>query len=716
MHTNSYPKAAINFSGFFNARSVAIIGASADEASPGGQPILHLKNLKYDGDVFPVNPRYETLGSWKCYPNVSSLPVVPDVALIAVAAERAASMLEECGRKSIRFVIVITSGFSEMGERGIIAQQELTRIARQYHITMLGPNCQGMISIERGFSLGFGAPYGLTYNKGPISMTSQSGAWGNSTMMLINAAGLGFQNYQSTGNEAVTTSLDMVDWYLDDPKTQLVVSYVEGFQDARRVVQLGRKALSVDKPWLLWKVGSSDAGARAAASHTANLGGSTALYKAAFRQSGILEVRDVDDLADRAHALLTRRKPRGNRVAVITLSGGAGVLMADHCTAAGLELPQLLPDTIARLKAILPPFAGLNNPIDLTGNITARKENMIESLRLVIQDPSVDMMGVCLAAVSGPNGILMAQWVAQVASESDKPILVAWNADVSRTQAGYDALSAGGVPRYDTPVKAATGMDALWRIAKAKADCERIAGEPVLKISRPAQQKALSAVSRDLTENEAKKVLADYGIPVTREALAADVSQAVALAEAIGFPVAMKIVSADIPHKTEAGGVRIGVSDAAGVREAFAGIMGNASSYAPAAQLDGVLVQAMVGGGTEVILGVTNDPLFGPAIMFGLGGIFAEVMKDVSFRITPVTRSEVMEMIREIKAFPILDGARGRPKADIEALADAIVKLAALATDLQDSVAEIDINPLFVLPAGQGVIAADALIKPKIRQ
>ncbi|MBK8767687.1 MAG: acetate--CoA ligase family protein [Burkholderiaceae bacterium] len=706
--------AAIDFSRLFGARSIAVIGASADEKTPSGQPLMHLRNLGYPGEVYPVNPRYEVIGQWRCYPSVSALPAAPDVALVAVAAERAPAVLEECGNKGIRFVIMITSGFAEMGEAGMAAQARLLETARRHGISMIGPNCQGMINAADGFSLGFGAPYGLRYNRGGISMTSQSGAWGNAVMILANQEGLGFRHYVSTGNEAQTTSLDVVDWYLDDPQTRLVVSYVEGFQDAHRLVSIGRKALELGKPYLLWKVGTSEAGARAAASHTANLGGEMALYRAAFEQSGIIEVTDVDDLADRAHALLTGRRPGGNRVAVISMSGGAGVLMADHCAAAGLELPTLSPDTLERLRAILPAFAGLNNPIDVTGNVSAREGSFVEALELILADPLVDMLGICLASISGPAGNQIAIDVARVCAATTKPVLVAWCADVERTREGYEALAAVGTPRYDTPVRCARGMDALWHFERARRDHERISAEPVLRLERPAQRQALAGLQADLTEYQAKQVLADYGIPVTSEALATTAEQAVVLAAQIGFPVVMKIVSPMIPHKTEAGGVKVGVRDAQAVREAFSEIVANAGCHSPGAPIDGVLVQAMVSGGTEVIVGVTQDPLFGPAILFGLGGIFAEVMKDVCFRIAPITRSEAMAMIRSIKAFPILDGARGRPKADLDALADALVRLAALAVDLQDSIAEIDINPLIVLPAGQGVVAVDALFKPKL--
>lgn len=706
----AYPHARTDFSRMFRPQSIAVVGASAEESRPSGQPLMHLRNHGYKGRVYPVNPKYQAIGDWACYPSVEALPEVPDVALIAVAADRAVEMVTACGRKGIPFAIIITSGFAEMGEAGVQAQEQLVAAARATGITIVGPNCQGMINAAHRLSLGFGAPYGLVYNKGPISMTSQSGAWGNSTMILVNAAGIGFQNYQSTGNEAATTSLDLVDWYLDDPDTRIVVSYVEGFKDAHRVIGIGRKALAVGKPYLLWKVGSSEAGARAAASHTANLGGAMALYRAAFRQSGIIEVTDADELADRARALLGGRLPRGNRVAVITTSGGAGVLMADHCAAGGLELPALQDSTLTRLRSFLPAFAGLNNPIDVTGN--AGRDGFLEAIRVAAADPNIDMVGLSLAAVSGPHGIAIAEGVAQIAGEIDKPLLVAWSAaDPQKTKPGYDALAAAQVARYDTPVKCARGLETLWRFARAQTECARINTEPVLVLQQPAQQSALNGRHDDLTEFEAKKVLASYGIPVTREMLAGNADEAASHARAIGFPVVMKIVSPDIPHKSEAGGVRVGVSDETEARAAFAELVSNARAFDANARIDGVLVQTMVEDGVEVILGVTNDPLFGPAIMFGLGGIFAEVMKDVSFRITPVRRSEINDMIREIKAFPILDGARGRPKADVDALADAIERLAALATDLAAQVSDVDINPLFVLPAGRGVIAADALIK-----
>jgi acyl-CoA synthetase (NDP forming) len=702
-----------DFRRLFRPAAVAVVGASTDESSISGQPLKFLRQHGYAGTIYPVNPKYREVRGLACYPDIGSLPSAPDVALIAVAAKRVPDVLRQCGEKGVPFAVVLTSGFAEIGEAGERAQAEIVELAERYGIGVIGPNCQGMMNIAEDVYLGFGAPFGLAYRKGAVSLTSQSGAFGNAVLMLAEQAGLGFRHYLSTGNESCTTTLDLVDYFIGDPGTEVIAAYVEGFKDASRFVGLGRKALAAGKPMLVWKVGNSAAGARAAASHTANLGGAPALYRAAFRQAGAIEVSDVTDLADCAHALLAKRLPRGNRVAVVTISGGAGILMADRCSDAGLELPALAPETVEKLRAIVPAFAALNNPIDFTAGILDDPAMFREALKLIAADPNVDMIGLPLAAVGGAVGTTLAREVAALRKETDVPILVAWNAAEESAREAYAILAEAGVPRYDTPVRCARGFDALWQYARARRRLTEIRAEPALAIERPEQRAAIRGRTQDLAEFEAKRVLAAYGIPVTRESLAATRDEAVRAAAEIGFPVALKIQSADIPHKTEAGGVRIGVADREAVAAAFDEIVANARRHAPDARIDGVLVQEMVAGGTEVILGVNNDPLFGPAIMFGLGGIFAEVFKDVTFRLAPVTRSEAVEMIREIRAFKVLDGARGRPKADVEALADAILRLAALAIDLRGEVAELDVNPLFVLPAGQGVKAGDALIKTR---
>lgn len=697
---------------FFKPRSIAVIGASQDLASISGQPIAHLKAKGFAGQILPINPRYEEVAGYTCYPDVASLPTVPDVAVIAVGAKRVPEALAELGKKGCRFAVILSSGFAEAGEEGAQAQRHITAIAHSYGMQVIGPNCQGYMNITEGIHVGFGAPYGQTYPTGHLSLTSQSGAFGNSIVMLASQEGIGFRHYVSTGNESVTTSLDFMEAMIDDPHTHVIAGYVEGFQDAHRLLGIGRRALSAGKPMLIWKVGTSEAGARAAASHTANLGGSMALYRAAFRQSGIIEVNDVGDLADCAKALLLGRLPKGNRLAIVTISGGAGIAMADGAANGGLQLPVLATATVSALKEVLPSFAAVANPLDVTASLLNDASLLRVTLEQLADDPNVDMIGLALAAASGPLAVELANEIVRISEERNIPVLVAWNAAPSSVQAAYDILDAAGIARYQSPVRCARGASALWAFAEAQARLAQVSSEDVLVLDRPDIRQSLRGRSTDLTEFEAKKVLQAYGIGVTHEALATNPAEAARFAATMHMPVVMKIQSSDIPHKTEAGGVRVGVHGTAAVEAAFDEIICNAQNHAPDAVLDGVLVQEMISGGTELILGINNDPLFGPAVMVGAGGIFAEVMKDVSFRLAPITRCEAESMVRELRSFAILDGARGRPKADVNALIDTLMRLSAMAVDLREVVQELDINPLFVMKQGDGVKAGDALAKP----
>ncbi|BBH46550.1 acetate--CoA ligase family protein [Pseudomonas sp. KU43P] len=701
------------FEHFFNPRTLAVIGASQDLASISGQPIAHLLAKGFAGQILPVNPRYTEVAGIVCYPDVAALPETPDVAVIAVGAQRVAGVLDELGKKGCRHAVILSSGFAEAGEDGARAQREITAIAHRFGMQVTGPNCQGYMNVSDGIHVGFGAPYGLTYPKGHLSLTSQSGAFGNSIMMLASQEGIGFRHYVSTGNESVTTSLDFMDAMIDDPDTHVIAGYVEGFQDAQRLLPIARRALMAGKPLLIWKVGTSEAGAKAAASHTANLGGAMALYRAAFRQSGIIEVKDVGDLADCGKALLSRRLPKGNRLAIVTISGGAGIAMADSAAEGNLAMPELSAHTVAALQTVLPSFAAVANPLDVTASLLNDANLLRVTLEALADDPHVDMIGLALAAASGKLATELAEEIVRISRTRAIPILVAWNADPAMVKEAYNILDTAGIPRYQSPVRCARGASALWAFTQARKQIADELKEPALVLHKAEARAALQGRHADLTEFEAKKLLAAYGIGVTREGLATNPAEAVRIAWAIHGPVALKVQSSDIPHKTEAGGVLIGVQGDAEVAASYQQIIANAAAHNAKAGVDGVLVQEMVSDGIEMILGINNDPLFGPAVMVGFGGIFAEVWKDVSFRLAPITRSQAHSMVRELRAFAILDGARGRPKADLEALVDTLMRLSALAIDLKDSVQELDINPLFVMSAGKGVKAGDALIKPR---
>jgi len=699
---------------FFSPKSIAIIGASQDLVTISGQPLKHMLAHGYKGKLYPVNPKYQEIAGVKCWPALEALPETPELALILVNASRVADMLTACGKKGVPYVIIFSSGFSETGGSGVAMQQKLADIAREYDIGVIGPNCQGMINAADAVYAGFGSVFNADYTAGKVSMVSQSGGFGFSVMNLSSLdGGLPFRQMVTTGNEIGVSTLDFLDYFIRDSQTDIIGAYIEGVKDARRILDVGDKALAAGKPILMWKVGNTEQGQKAAASHTANLGGAMALYKAAFRQKGIIQVEDIQDLVDYGRALDCGRLPRGNRLAIITISGGAGILMTDECISRGMQLAQLAPETVAKLKEFVPSFGSVGNPVDVTAAIFNDLTLINRTLQAINDDPGVDCIAMINASLQGEIAQKVATEIVAAAAKTDKPIFLSWSARDAVAPEAYAALDAARIPHYKSPVRCGRALAAVSWYAEARRRNEAQKNDRAPVISRPAAQAMLKGKSGDVAEYAAKQVLAEYGIPVTREKLAATRDAAVKAAQAIGFPVAMKVQSADISHKTEAKAVRLGVDNAADVAAAFDEIMRNAKIYKADARIDGVLVQEMVGGGTEVIVGITNDALFGPAVMFGLGGIFAEVLKDVAFRLAPITPAIAREMVEEVKGYPVLAGARGKPPADVDALVDALVKLSALAVDLKDHIAELDINPLLVMSKGQGVKAADALIRMK---
>jgi len=701
---------------FFNPRAIAIIGASQDLNTISGQPLKFLKSHGYKGTLYPVNPRYQEVAGVKCYPTLAQVPEVPDLVLILVNAARVADTLRECGVKGVPYVIIFASGFSEMGGEGVKLQRQLTHIADDHGIGVVGPNCQGMINVADSVYAGFGSVFNADYEPGAVSMVSQSGGFGFSVMNLSSKdGGLPFRQMVTTGNEIGVSTLDFIDYYVRDPGTRIIVGYIEGLKDAGRLLEVGNRALDAGKPVLMWKVGNTEQGQLAARSHTANLGGEMALYKAAFRQSGIIQVEDIQDVVDYGHAFACGRLPAGNRLAIITISGGAGILMTDECIARGMQLPKLAPQTADKLRSFVPAFGSLLNPVDVTAAIFNNTELIGLTLQAIVDDPNVDCVAMINASLQGELAAKVAAQIVAGASRTDKPVLLCWSAREEVAPEAYAALDAARIPRYKSPVRCGRALAALSWYAEARRRRDRQKQERPLELTRAAARQTLAGRTTDVSEHVAKRILVDYGIPVTREALAPNRDGALAIAHSIGYPVALKVQSPDISHKTEARAVRLGIASDAELTAAYDEVIANARAYRKDAKIEGVLVQEMAKDGVEAILGVTNDPLFGPAVMFGLGGIFAEVLKDVSFRLAPVTASVAREMIEEIAGYPVLAGARGRPRADIGALVDAIVRLSALAVDLKDHVAELDINPLFVFGEGKGVKAADALIKPVMK-
>ena len=699
---------------FFNPRAIAIIGASRDLITISGQPLKHLTTHGYRGRLYPINPRYPEILGVKCYPALADLPEAPDLALILVNAARVPEVLRQCGAKGVRYVIIFSSGFSEVGGGGVAMQRELIAIASEYGIGVVGPNCQGMINAADRVYAGFGSVFNADYEPGAVSMVSQSGGFGFSVMNLSSLdGGLPFRQMVTTGNEIGVSALDFINYYIQDPETEIIAAYIEGLKDARRLLDIGDAALAAGKPILMWKVGNTEHGQKAAASHTANLGGAMALYRAAFREKGIIQVEDIQDLADYGRAFGCGRLPRGNRLAIITISGGAGILMTDEVIGRGMRMAELAPQTLDRLREIVPSFGSLLNPVDVTAAIFNDLTLVNRTLQAIAEDPGVDCIAIINASLQGELAERIAREIVAGAALTDKPVFLTWSARDAVAPEAYSLLDAARIPHYKSPVRCGRALAALSWYSEAKRRIEARRGERAPALTSGAARAALAGRTADISEHAAKRVLAEYGIPVTREELATSRGGAQTIAARLGYPVALKVQSPDIPHKTEARAVRLNLASEAEVAAAYDEVLANARAYNQNARIEGVLVQEMATGGTEAILGVTNDDQFGPAVMFGLGGIFAEVLKDAAFRLAPVTPAIARDMVGEIKGHALLAGARGRPPADVDALVDAIVKLSALAVDLKDHVAELDINPLIVMPRGEGVRAVDALIRPR---
>lgn len=705
--TGSALKPQRDFTRLFNPRAIAVVGASPDIKRIGGQPIPILRESGYSGKIYPVNPKYPHIGDFACFPSVADVPKPCDLALVAVAGKLVPDVIRQCGRAGIPFATVFSAGFREVGPAGVALETELKKAVAESGVRIIGPNCIGTMNlVDRvycGFGVGFNNP---NLKHGPIAFVSQSGGFAYSVVALAEAEGIGFNYIVSAGNEADISTLELGGDFLERPEVEVLVLYLEGVSDGKRLRALGARALELGKPILTWKAGNSDIGRAAAESHTASMTASYELYQAAFREGGFIEVRDVPDVVDITRAFLGKRMPRGNRVGIITTSGGSAVLMADECDRHGLELPRLTDKTVKAIEAIAPKHCALGNPIDLTAQISGNNEDFNRIVELALHDENLDQLIVRYGTVQGARGAAWANDIAALLEKSDKPLIVSLGRVPQSAAASIEVFDAKRIPWALTPTRTAIAAGSLnlfaekqrrYNAARARAH-ERAVAHQRLSFAPGAAR---------LSEAESKKALAAYGIPVARERVMAPGAIAALNVSPLEFPLAVKIDSPDIPHKTEAGAVRLNIRSLDELKEAAATVVANSQRYKPDACIKGVLVAEMAAG-TEVIIGVVNDRFFGPVVMFGLGGVFTELLKDVTYRFAPFDAVTAREMIAEIKAAKLLTGYRGSAPLDVDALADVLHRVSLLASDHADTIAEIDINPLFV--DAHGAIAADALI------
>ncbi|MEO7728938.1 MAG: acetate--CoA ligase family protein [Burkholderiales bacterium] len=696
-----------DFTRLFNPRAIAVIGASTDTSRIGGQPIPILLECGYRGGIYPVNPKYPQIGDLKCYAGIAEVPQPCDLALVAVAGRMVPDVIRQCGAAGISFATVFSAGFREVGAEGVALEAELKKAVAESGVRIIGPNCIGTMNlVDRvycGFGVGFKDPH---LKKGPVAFVSQSGGFAYSVVALADAEGMGFNYIVSAGNEVDITTLELAADFLERAEVEVLVLYLEGVADGRRLRALGARALELGKPILTWKAGNSAIGRAAAESHTASMTADYELYRATFREGGFIEVRDVHEVVDITRVFLGKRMPRGSNIGIITTSGGSAVLMADECDRHGLTLPHFADSTVKAIEEVAPKHCALGNPVDLTAQISGNDTDFNRIVELALNDANIDQMIVRYGTVQGARGAAWAADIATIVDRADKPLIVSLGRTMNTSTAAIEVFDAKRIPWVLTPTRTAVAAGALSQYAHKQrrylAQRARAAHRCVAR-----QALALPPDARRLSEAESKQALAAYGIPVAREAVLAPETIAALQQAPLKFPLAVKIDSPDIPHKTEADAVRLNVQTLAELKDAATAVVGNAQRYKPGAHINGVLVAEMAAG-TEVIIGVVNDQFFGPVVMFGLGGVFAELLKDVTYRFAPFDVETAHEMIAEIKAAKLLTGYRGSAPLAIDALADTLARVSLLAADHADRIAEIDINPLFV--NAQGVMAADALL------
>jgi len=694
-----------NLLGLFQPKSIAVVGASSTPGKIGYTVLENLIKAEFKGPIYPINPSGGEILGLNVYATVSDVPGPIDAAVITVPAKFVAGVMKECGEKGVKGLIVITSGFSETGRKDLEA--ELVGIARDYHMRILGPNIVGYLSNTDKLNASF-APF--LPLPGKASLASQSGA----LLIAIDAAtftrNVGFDKLISLGNMSDVDFADIIEWLDKDPSTSCITLYIEGFKEGRRFIEVSRRC---SKPIVALKSGVSEHGAAAAASHTGSLAGAAKVYGAAFQQAGVIEATDLDNLFDRTLALSLQPPMTGENLLIITNGGGVGVLATDAAEKNGIPLKFAPADVQAEMKKHMPEFGSAKNPVDLTG--MAGNDWYHDAVRYGIPNEWVDALVVlyCETAMTDPMEI--AKSIKQALDESgvkNKPVTVSFVGG-ERSAAAMNWLVQNGIPAYGAPDVAVNVMAALRDYAHMRAMVAEEA-QPCGTDNRAAAleiiNKARTEGRDSLTEIEAKQVFQVYGLPVTNTLLAHTEDEAVELARRVGFPIVMKIVSPDILHKSDAGGVKVNIKDENGVRENFRLIMQNARNYKPDANIHGIAIQEMAPWGTEVILGSVNDATFGPTVMFGLGGIFVEVLKDVTFRVAPVASGQALRMLGEIRGAPILRGVRGEAPRDREALADTICRYSSMIVDLTDEISESDANPVLVYEEGKGIKVVDARI------
>jgi acetate---CoA ligase (ADP-forming) len=701
-----YPE---HLNNIFNPTSIAVVGTHKVKGTVPYDILENLLKAEFNGLIFPVSPKEKHILSLKSYRYVLDIPDPVDLAIIVFPSSVAHMALEQCGQKGIKSVIIISAGYREVGEKGLEKEIQIKEIAKKYGINFIGPNCLGVINTDPSVNLNASFARKMP-EEGNIGFLSQSGALCTAVLDYAQAKHIGFSKFISFGNKADITEVDLLNYLKQDEKTKVILMYLEEVTDGRALMEAASAIIhEARKPVLILKSGRTKAGASAAASHTGSLAGDDLICDAAFEQAGIIRCDNIEEMFNKAMAFAYQPAPATNKVAIITNAGGPGVLTTDAAIREGLRLSKFSEETTKLFRKNLPATANINNPVDVIGD--ARADRYEIAMSGAFNDPDVSGVLVILTPQSMTDIDSIAHEVVSMSKQSSKPVYTSFMGE-SDVAPGVDILLRSKIPHYILPESMCKSIASVYRFNEMLKNAPVSEPDPDGFDQGNAEKiihQALTSGRNTLLEHQASAVLKCFGLPVVEDGLAVSEDEAVKMAKKIGYPVVMKVMSEQVIHKSDIHGVVLDIKDEKEARRAYRTIIENTGKNAPDAKIEGILISAMIGKGQEVILGLKRDPAFGPVVMFGLGGIYVEIFRDVVFRVAPVNKTIAREMISRIKAYPLLTGARGDAKKDIASLADSIVRLSRLAIALPQ-ITELDINPLIVLDEGQGCRVADAKI------
>ena len=693
----------MNFESFFNPKSVAMVGVSHHKGKVGYEILANMIAAGYEGEIFPVNPQADTIEGLKCYPDLLSIGRIPELVVIIVPARIVPAVMRQCAKIKVKSVIIITAGFKEVGKEGRELEKQIVQIAKQAGIRLIGPNCLGVIAPANKLNASFG---GKLPAEGTVGYLSQSGALLAAVLDMANANGIGFSRLVSVGNKADVDELDVIKAFGEDPHTKVIAGYLESISDGNAFVNQA-EAISHEKPILLMKPGGTKAGAKAAASHTGSLVGDDTAYECVFERAGIIHCDSLKSQVDYIQAFANQPLPAGTNVAVISNAGGAGIMAADAIERQGLDFATLSNDTMAKLASNLPAAASLQNPVDVLCDALADRYEF--ALSVALDDPNVDIALVLLTPQAMTDPTATAEGVVKIAQRKPGKLILACFLGASKMEEGTRILREGKIPCYDSPETAVNTIKVMAEYVRWRSRPKRI-----VELFPVNRRKAETTIEKHLRhgtcqigEVASKEILEAYGFAIPKASVATTSEQAANIARQLGFPVVLKIWSPQIVHKTDVGGVKLGLESPEEVMDAFDLMMYRIPKKLPDVEVIGVLVQEMVKRGKEVILGMKREPQFGPLMMFGMGGTMVEVLKDVSFFLAPLTASEAKQMLVNTKTYQMLSGVRGQEGVDIETIAEGLQRLSQLVTEFPQ-IKEVDINPYIVGPKGTTAIAVDA--------